>query len=91
LGLVTLNYVYCDIITVMDPEIFKDLTTAHMGDLEVTQGFLLGAGILVEIPIAMTILSRVLDGGARRWTNVAAGRGGPETGWTQVRPGGSRS
>jgi hypothetical protein len=70
---VTLNYLYCDIITVMDPEIFKDLATAHMGDLEVTQGFLLGAGILVEIPIAMTILSRVLHGGARRWTNVAAG------------------
>ena len=70
---VTLNYLYCDIITVMDPEIFKDLATAHMGDLEVTQGFLLGAGILVEIPIAMTILSRVLHGGARRWTNVIAG------------------
>jgi Family of unknown function (DUF6326) len=70
---VTLNYLYCDIITVMDPEIFKDLATAHMGDLEVTQGFLLGAGILVEIPIAMTILSRVLRGSARRWTNVAAG------------------
>ena len=70
---VTLNYLYCDIITVMDPQIFKDLATAHMGDLEVTQGFLLGAGILVEIPIAMTILSRVLHGAARRWSNVAAG------------------
>lgn len=70
---VTLNYLYCDIVTVMDPEIFKDLGTGHMGDLEVTQGFLLGAAILVEIPIAMTILSRVLHGSALRWTSVGAG------------------
>jgi hypothetical protein len=38
-----------------------------------TQGFLLGAGILVEIPIAMVLLSRVLKYRANRWANIAAG------------------
>jgi threonine/homoserine/homoserine lactone efflux protein len=34
---------------------------------------LLGAGILVEIPIAMIVLSRVLKHRANRWANIAAG------------------
>ena len=38
-----------------------------------TQGFLLGAGILIEIPIAMVLLSRVLRHNANRWANIAAG------------------
>jgi len=37
---VTLNYLCCDIITVMDPGMSKDLATAHSGNVEVTQGFL---------------------------------------------------
>ncbi len=35
-------------------------------------GFLLAAGALVEIPMAMVLLSRVLDSRAARWVNVGA-------------------
>ncbi len=45
----TLNHLYCDIITVMDPEIFKDLGSGHMGALQVTPGFLLASAVLVDI------------------------------------------
>ena len=38
-----------------------------------TQGFLLGAAILVEIPIAMVLLSRFLTYRANRWANILAG------------------
>ena len=33
----------------------------------------MGASILVEIPIAMVLLSRVLGYGANRWANIIAG------------------
>jgi len=61
----TLNYLYCDVIAVMDP--IKDVP------VQLTQGFLLGASILMEIPIAMVLLSRILKYRASRWANIIAG------------------
>jgi hypothetical protein len=61
----TLNYIYCDVVTVMDP-------VKHV-PIQLTQGFLLGASILVEIPIAMVLLSRILKYRASRWANIIAG------------------
>lgn len=57
----------------MDAEILKQLMTGTVGGLEMTQGFLLGAGILMEISIAMVLLSRVLKYSANRWANIIAG------------------
>jgi hypothetical protein len=56
----TLNYLYCDVVTVMDPQKLKQFLAGTVGGMEITPGFLLGAGILVEIPIAMVLLSRLL-------------------------------
>jgi hypothetical protein len=61
----TLNYLYCDVVMVMDP--------VKHGSIELTQGFLLGAAILVEVPIAMVFLSRILKYRANRWANIIAG------------------
>jgi hypothetical protein len=61
----TLNYIYCDVVTVMDP--------VKRVPVELTQGFLLGAAVLVEIPIAMVLLSRILKYRASRWANIIAG------------------
>jgi hypothetical protein len=61
----TLNYLYCDVVTLMDP--------VKHGSIQLTQGFLLGAAILVEIPIAMVLLSRILKYRASRWANIIAG------------------
>jgi MFS family permease len=61
----TLNYLYCDVVTLMDP--------VKHGSIQLTQGFLLGAAILVEIPIAMVLLSRILKYRANRWANIIAG------------------
>lgn len=62
---VTLNYLYCDIVTVMDP--------VKHGSMQLNQGFLLGASILVEIPIAMVLLSRILKYRANRLVNIISG------------------
>ena len=61
----SLNYIFCDVLGLMDPGL--------VAPFELTPGFLLGAGILLEIPIAMVLLSRVLPKGANLWTNIVAG------------------
>jgi hypothetical protein len=68
-----LNYLYCDVIGLMDPEMLRQYLTGNINGLELTPGFLLGAAILIEIPISMVLLSRVLKYRANRWANIAAG------------------
>ena len=41
--------------------------------IQLTQGFLLGASILVEIPIAMVLLSHILKNKTNRLINIIAG------------------
>jgi hypothetical protein len=69
----TLNYLYCDVASLMDRKLLTGYLAGNVNGLEVSQGFLLGAGVLVEIPIAMVLLSRVLKDRANRWANIAAG------------------
>jgi hypothetical protein len=68
-----LNYLYADIVTLMDPEARKIIQSGSVGPLQINQGFLLGAAILMETAIAMVLLSRVLKYRANRWANVIAG------------------
>lgn len=69
----TLNYLYCDVVTLMDPDKLKGFLSGAVGGMEIGQGFLLGAGILVEIPIMMALLSRVLGQRSTRVSNLVAG------------------
>jgi hypothetical protein len=68
-----LNYLYCDVISLMDPELLKHYLTGNVGGIYITQGFLLGAAVLMEIPTAMVLLSRVLGYKANRLANIIAG------------------
>ena len=67
------NYLYADVMSLMDPEGLKNIMTGQVGSIQITQGFLLGAAILMETAIAMVLLSRVLKYGANRWANIIAG------------------
>lgn len=69
----SLNYLYCDVISLMDAELLRQYLTGSIEGMDLDQGFLLGAAALVEIPIAMTLVSRLMTHHARnRWTNVVA-------------------
>jgi uncharacterized membrane protein len=57
----------------MDSELLKQYLSGKVNGMVFTQGFLLGATILVEIPIAMVLLSRVLNYKLNRWANIIAG------------------
>ena len=69
----TLNYLYCDVVTLMDPGLLKNFLAGSIGGMPITQEFLLGAAVLVEIPISMVLLSRVLGYRSNRLANIAAG------------------
>ncbi len=69
----SLSYLYCDIISLMDPELLKQYLQGNVNGLAFTPGFLLGAAILISIPILMVLLSRVLNYRANRWANITAG------------------
>lgn len=60
-----LNYTYGDVVTLMDP--------VKHGSIQLTEGFLLGASVFMEIPIVMFLLSRLLKYRVNRWANIVAG------------------
>ena len=68
---VMFNMVFADIVGFMDPGALEDIMTGNTG-IEITQGLLLVFSILLEIPIAMIVLSRVLGYRINRWANMIA-------------------
>lgn len=67
------NYLYCDIMGIMDVNLLKQYLTGSVNGMEMSENILLGAAILMEIPIAMVLLSRILNYKANRWANIIAG------------------
>ena len=68
-----LNYLYCDLLSLMDSNLLNQYLTGTINGIQLTQGFLLGASILMEIPIAMILFSRLLKYQANRLANIIAG------------------
>lgn len=68
-----LNYLYCDIIGLMDPYLLKQFLGGSVAGMDISQGFLLGASILMTIPISMVLLSRILVDKVNKWFNIIAG------------------
>ena len=69
----TVNYIFCDVVTLMNPEDLKQILTGTVGSIKMSQGFLLGAAIMMEIPFIMIFLSRILKPSINRWANIIAG------------------
>lgn len=67
-----LNYAYCDILASADVNAVRDLLDGT-GAVQLSEGMLLGAGILMTIPIAATLISRIASHRLARWYSVVAG------------------
>ena len=63
------NFLYADVIALFDIVYNGKLSTG----MQFTPGMLLGVSVLMEIPMAMVILSWVLKYRANRWTNIIVG------------------
>ena len=67
------NYLYADYLGFLDSSVLQEILTGYAGGFQITQGFLLGAAILMETAIVMVLLSRILKYRANRWANIIAG------------------
>ena len=69
---VMFNMVFADILSFMLPDFLEILETGQAGGVPITQEILLVFAVLLEIPIVMIILSRVLTYSVNRWANIIA-------------------
>lgn len=65
---VMFNMVFADIIGLLNPGAMEQMMA-----MKPAPAVLLAFSVLVEIPIAMIVLSRVLGRTANRWANIVAG------------------
>ena len=67
---VTFNYIFCDVFTLFHSESLKQLMTGEMGGMEINQEFLLAFSFLMELPMVMIVLSRILSYKSNRLANI---------------------
>lgn len=66
------NMLFTDILTFMMPAFLESLMTGHADDIKITQELLLVFAVVLEIPIIMIFLSRVLKPKLNRIFNMVA-------------------
>ena len=70
---VTVNYIFCDVFTLMYSEELKQILSGTVGTVIINQRFLLKFAIIMEIPMSMIFLSRFLKFRINRPLNIVAG------------------
>ncbi|HXZ79394.1 MAG TPA: DUF6326 family protein [Terriglobales bacterium] len=66
----TLNYIYADVFFCVDVLGSKK---GSIGVIHFSPGAWVGIAVLMEIPMAMILLSRILKPRANRWANIVVG------------------
>ncbi|QHT57599.1 hypothetical protein GXP71_16970 [Cellulomonas sp. H30R-01] len=69
---VLLCYLYCDVLTLFRAEDLRAVLSGEIGGVVMSDGFLLGASVLMTIPIGMVLVSRVAPHRVARWGTVVA-------------------
>ena len=69
---VMFSMVFADILGFITPGSLQEMMTGYAGKMKITQSMLFIFAILLEIPIAMIFLSRVLKKALNRILNIAA-------------------
>ncbi|MEI7615924.1 MAG: DUF6326 family protein [Actinomycetota bacterium] len=69
---VSLSYIYCDVLNNMEMSVLRMLFEGNIAGIPMTQGFLLTAGLSLQIPFLMVILATILPYRANRITSMAA-------------------
>jgi hypothetical protein len=69
----SLNYLYCDVIGLMDSNMLRQYQSGEVGGFVINENFLLGATILMQVPLSMVFLSTALSPRASRIANITAG------------------
>ena len=70
---VTVNYIFCDVFTLFYAPDLNNFLTGYVGDIELSQNFLLTFAIIMEMAMVMIVLSRVLKQKLNRLFNIIGG------------------
>ncbi|SFC42052.1 DUF6326 family protein [Pseudoalteromonas denitrificans] len=74
--IVMFNMIYADILAFISafitPGVIDELMSGYSGSVKLSQKLLLISAILIEIPIIMIFLSRILKYQINRWANIIA-------------------
>jgi len=70
---VMINMAYADILSLHIPGVFDEVAKTSVSTGTPIPQLMLGGAIMMEIPVAMIILSRVLKYGVNRWVNIIVG------------------
>ena len=68
-----LNVIFADIHGLLKPGFLEEIMTGTVNGTQMTEGLLLLGAVMIEVPIAMVLLSRVLKYRVNRWVNIIAG------------------
>jgi Family of unknown function (DUF6326) len=63
---------YADILGFLNPEFLRELMTGYAEGIRVTQQLQVGSAVMVEIPILMVLLARIMKPTVNRWANFVA-------------------
>ena len=66
----SLNYILCDLLSNMEMSVIRGLFEGNIAGIPMTVGFLLLAGISLEIPILMVVISAILPYKVNRRLNI---------------------
>ncbi|GIH22854.1 hypothetical protein Aph01nite_11640 [Acrocarpospora phusangensis] len=69
---VLLNMIYADVLSFLNAEFLRGLLTGYAEGIRITQPLLVASAVMLEIPIMMVLLSRVLNRTANRRANLVA-------------------
>lgn len=70
---VLFNIIFRDIHDLFRPGFLEEMMTGIVNGNQITDEVLLMGGIIMEIPISMVLLSRILNYRLNRWANMFAG------------------
>ncbi|MBZ2164151.1 DUF6326 family protein [Alteromonas stellipolaris] len=68
----SVNYIYCDIFSLHHAETLKGFIVGEIGGMKLTEEFLLSFAFIMQIPMAMIVLSRVLVFRINKYLNIVA-------------------
>ncbi|GHT14571.1 hypothetical protein FACS189432_05550 [Bacteroidia bacterium] len=66
----SVNYIFCDVFTLMYSEELQKIIAGKAGEIEITQSFLLVSAIIMEMSMIMILLSRLLKFQLNKWLNI---------------------
>ena len=68
----TVNYIFCDVFSLHHAESLQAFLTGEAGGMKITEEFLLYFAFIMQIPMAMIVLSRFLVRKPNKYLNIVA-------------------